>query len=113
MVTRWRPGELDQKITIQRESATDDGFGGETITLSTVMTPRCKVVPRNGNERFFSDRVEAVATYLFVIRNRTDVTLQENDRILYNNEEYNVLYINREGNRPLYLELFAERGVAQ
>lgn len=112
-MARWRPGELDQVIDIRRESATDDGYGGQDITLSTLISTRAKVVPRSGREQFFSDQIESKADYMFVIRNRADVEIKEKDRILYNGEEYNIDYISRAGNRPLYLEVFAIRGIAQ
>jgi head-tail adaptor len=60
-------------------------------------------------ERF--DRVNASAMYLFVIRYRTDV--EESDRILWKGEFYNIRYIAQGTGRALYLEIDAERGVAQ
>lgn len=114
MTTQWRSGELDQRISfIFEDTSQNDGFGGQEVSLNTDRTAWAKVVPRNGNERFFGEQVQATSNYMFVIRNRSDVTLEENNRILYNGEEYNIDYIPKRGDRALYIEIFATRGVTQ
>jgi len=108
---KWMPGELDQRITIRRETLADDGMGGSTVSLADVATVWAKAIARSGREREYSDRLNAEGSYTFVIRWRNDI--RESDRILWNSVQYNVRAISQDGGRKMYLELDAERGVAQ
>lgn len=108
---KWAPGELDQRVTISRETLAADGIGGATVTLATVATVWAKVVAKSGRERMAADRLDAEAGYLFVIRWRSDV--READRITWGGVDYNIRAIRQDGGRKLYLEIDAERGVAQ
>lgn len=107
-----RVGELDQQITIKRESRVSDGMGGDTVTLVDVVVDLwAHVRPRSGKEVGLHDRVEAPAMYLFVIRYRSD--LKDDDRIVWNGQTYNIRAILTAGNRTNFLEINAERGVTQ
>lgn len=108
---KWQPGELDQRVIIVRETQVGDGQGGHTVTTATVATVWAKVVAKSGREREHSDRLNAESMYLFVIRWRSDV--READRLLWRGQEYNIRAIAQDGGRKLYLEIDAERGVAQ
>lgn len=107
----YSPGELDQVVTFKQEIDTPDGLGGNTVALTDYLTCRAHIRVRGGSERDFSDRLNAEATYLVVIRYRTGLT--ESMRMVWNGEEYNIRLLPRTGGRPLYLEIEAERGVAQ
>ena len=107
----YRAGELDQRITIKRETLTTDNMGGSTTTDTDVASVWAHVRPRSGRELGIHDKVEAPAMYLFVIRYRSD--LLENDRIVWDGQEYNIRVIRSKGGRKLYLEIDAERGVTQ
>ena len=107
----FRPGELDKRITLRRESLTPDGQGGNHLTVADYDTVWAHVRPLSGREREQFDRVNAEASYLFVIRNRQDI--RENDRVLWEGVEYNIRLIKGRAGRPLYLEIIGDRGVAQ
>lgn len=107
---RWQPGELDQRIVIQRETLADDGMGGQTVSLSTLATVWAKVMARSGREREYQDRLNAESAYTFVIRWRSDI--RESDRIVWDGVTYNIRAIAQDGGRKLYLELDCERGAA-
>lgn len=107
----YAPGELDKRITFKRETRTADRVGGVVVSLTNVATVWAHVRPRTGNESENSSRVEAKSSFLFVIRNRSDIL--ESDRITWAGVDYNIRAIMRRGERPLYLEIEAERGVAQ
>lgn len=108
----FRPGELDQLITIEREQLTDDGTGGQDLEWVTVVTDLwAKVRPLSGNEQERYDQVNAMAMATFVIRYRDD--LLPTDRIVWNGEPYNIRYIPPVSGREMYLAINAERGVAQ
>lgn len=108
---KWRSGELDQRITIQRETPADDGMGGQTVVLAAVATVWAKVIALAGREGVRASRLDASHRYTFVIRYRAG--LLESDRILWDGVQYNIRAIARQGGREPYLEIDAERGVAQ
>lgn len=109
----YRAGELDQRITFQERVKTSDGMGGYSFTwtnISTLSSVWAHARPRNGREREQFDRVNAEASYLFVVRNRSDI--KEDYRIVWDGELFNIRYISKPKTRALYLEIEGERGVA-
>jgi len=108
----FRVGELDEKIDFQEMVKVDDGMGGSDITLLTIASGVwCKVRPLSGRESERFDKLNAEELTLFVTRYRADI--EEDDRINWNGEEYNIRHIPRTHRRALYSEFYAERGVAQ
>lgn len=107
----YRPGELDKRVIIRREVETPDGYGGFELTTQDITTVWAKVTRKAGRESFDSDRVQASASCSFVIRYRSD--LSEKDRLVFAGVEYNIISGLDQGGRDLYLEIEAERGVAQ
>lgn len=108
---QYHAGELDKRITFKRETLTPDGIGGHTVNLSDIATVWALARPMSGREIERYDQLNATALYLFVVRNRQDV--KEDDRIIWDGEEYNIRFLKSRGGRSLYLEIVAERGVAQ
>jgi SPP1 family predicted phage head-tail adaptor len=106
----YRPGELDQRVTIRRQTLASDGQGGQSATWADVATVWAHVRPKGGREANVADRVQGQTMYLFVIRWRSDV--READVMRWNGVDYNVRAILDRGGRKLYLEIDAERGVA-
>ncbi len=107
-------GKADQRITFQRFAATADGIGGTTqawANLASVPTVWAKVTPRIGNERMEDGRMNASATATFAVRYRSDIT--ELDRIVWRGECWNIRRVMRKSGANLWLEIDAERGVAQ
>lgn len=110
----YHSGELDQLITIKRETLTSDGIGGENVALSTItngLNVWAKVKPQKGSESERFDKLNATQQYTFIIRYRND--LREDDHIFWGVKEFNVRSINDWGGRSHYLEIQAEYGVAQ
>ena len=108
-----RVGDLDQRINIDRESRAGDDMGGGVVSLAVLVGAYAKVRAKGGNERTMGDKIEAPAMYVFTIRNRSDITIQDNDRIDWEGVQYNIKFVAYEGKRALFLDLHAERGVAQ
>jgi SPP1 family predicted phage head-tail adaptor len=104
-------GEIDQRVVIQRLTLTPDGSGGNVKSWTELATVWCHVRPKSGRESVGSDRVEGSASYLFVIRYRAG--LRDSDRIVWKGVSYNIRAIHDRSGRRLYLDLEAERGVAQ
>lgn len=104
-------GELDQRVTVKRQTLTSDGMGGSTTVDATVATLWAHARPKRGRELGAHDKVEAPALYTFVVRYRDD--LLERDRITWNGQDYNIRAILTRGGRKMFLEIEAERGVTQ
>jgi len=109
----YRTGELDQRITFQERISVPDGMGGDTVTWASITNGDAwaHVRPKNGREVTEFDRVNAEAGYLFVVRNRQDIT--DSNRIIWEGEPFNIQVRKQPKKRALYLEIDADRGVAQ
>ena len=108
---KYRAGELDQFISILRDTETDDGMGGQDLTPVIVASDLyARVKPMSGSEAKNFEKLNATMTNSFVIRYRNDIL--ETDRISWGSEDYNIRAIQKAGIRELYLQIFAERGVA-
>lgn len=107
----YRPEELDQRLKFRSQSAISDGQGGRVMTWIDNFECWGKVKVQNGNERENYDQLESFGRYKFVIRWRDDFS--ETNLIIWNNQEYNIKFIEKLGGRKLYLVVTAERGVAQ
>lgn len=108
-----RPGKLDQRITFKRESRNDDGAGGvlrEWVDVDTVPTVWSSVTSKSGSERFNADRVDAEAGYIFTVRNRSDI--DERNVIDWNGRRFNIRFVHDLSNRPMYMDIEADQGVA-
>ena len=106
------PGELDQKITINRETLTDDGMGGQIVTRTAVASnvwAKARALSGGAAERF--DKLNATAMGRFIIRYRDDI--RHDDQIVWSGVEHNIRYIEPTSSRRLYLAIDADRGVAQ
>ena len=106
-------GQMDQRITLQRLADTPDGGGGLVRTWGDVATNACpwaSVRAKAGKEGLGEGRTNATYVVVFTIYNRAD--LSEKDRLVWNGENYNIRGILRTGDRKLFLQIEAERGVA-
>lgn len=106
-------GKLDQRITFQRATFTPDGGGGMVRAWADLtQTPKvwAHVKAKGGREGLTEGRINATFVVVFAIRERAD--LSEADRIIWNGETYNIRGILRQGSRVQYLQIEAERGVA-
>lgn len=104
----YRPGELDQLITFERQSITPDGLGGGDLSWTLLGQVWAHVRPRSGREITDFERVNDHAVYLFVIRWPIDI--REDDRILWEGDYYNIRALKSPKTRNLYCEIEAERG---
>ena len=109
---KYQIGELDQEIGIYRWTKTPDGQGGFTKSPVLQHSLMAKVRHKGGGEQFKFEKVESIAIVTFVIRN-LGLDIREDDYILWQNVQYNIRAQLDTGARDLYLEIDAERGVAQ
>lgn len=78
-----RAGWLNERVTLQRQTATPDGQGGSTLAwanLTTVPTVWAKVRQLSGTEGAEAAITKARARYEVTIRRRADV--RASDRVL-------------------------------
>lgn len=67
------PGELRQRVTIQRRTVVRDSYGGETITWADVAEVWAKISAIGGREYFAAGQTLAESTFILIMRYRTDV----------------------------------------
>jgi SPP1 family predicted phage head-tail adaptor len=106
---KYTARELDQRVTIQRETREDDGQGGAVLSWKDIATVWAHVRPMSGRERERAGAVNAEARYLIVIRYRNDI--DESDVVVWNGKRFNIRFAKERARVP-FLELEAERGVA-
>lgn len=85
---RLGAGDLRERVTLQRATATVDGFGGETLTWTGVATVWARVIERGGREPQIADRPVMVVGYEVVIRR--GVTVTHLDRLTWNGKTLQV-----------------------
>jgi len=112
-VATYQIGELDQRIEIFRQVKSDDGQGGFITSDVLQHTLWAHVITKGGGEVFKFEKVEATAVFTFVIRFNSQLGIQEDDFIRWEGVDYNIRAILKKSGRRLYLEIDAERGVAQ
>jgi SPP1 family predicted phage head-tail adaptor len=105
-------GRLNERITIQEATLSDDGIGGKTKAWADLdCNPKvwAKVFVKSGGEGMQEGRMNATSMHEFTIRTRHDVN--ETMRIVWRGENYNIRLMKRSGNHPQYMIAEAERGV--
>lgn len=110
-MAQYHVGELDQLISIKRQTYTSTGKGGKTRTGYTYVAQNiwARVHPASGTEQVEHERLRAPARYVFAIHWRSDVL--DTDVIEWNSQEYQIRFIPTRGSRDVFLPLEAERGV--
>lgn len=96
-------GQLDRRITIQTFSETTDSFGQEVKSFSTLASVWANVVEKVGREGEDGEMIAATKKVEFVIRYRTDV--DEEMRIIYNNNTYKIQAIQSADARKAFLKI--------
>lgn len=107
-------GEMNERITIQRETLADDGQGGATRTLATVAAVWAKVAPLSGRERDMANQTESPRNYRFTIRRTSETAgVLAKDLILWRGKTMNIRFIGLNSPQELFLQIDAEDGVAK
>lgn len=81
-------GQLDRRITIQTFGTTTDDFGEVVKSFTTLANVWAKVEEKRGNEGEESEQLVATKRVEFFIRYRSDIN--EQMRVIYNNETYKI-----------------------
>jgi head-tail adaptor len=104
-------GDMSETITIQRLTLASDLAGGYTESWSTLATCRAAVRSKPAGEKLEDGRMNARTLNAFTIYYNAAPTVAENNRILWNDETWNIRGVYRSGPGVLTVQLDAERGV--
>lgn len=99
-------GILRSRITIEKKSFADNGFGGQIETWSALATIWAKVEHLSGRELQLAQQVGPEITYEITIRYRSDVTT--NHSIKYGGKYFNIRDIKDLDNMHKWLFLKCE-----
>ena len=106
-------GKMDQRVFIQRATATADGMGGSTVTWATIATVWAAVTPfpMKAQEAMVEGRMTATQPLQMRIYSRRDLT--EKDRVLWDGRTFNIRGIPLDSLRSQFMDLVIEAGVTQ
>lgn len=84
-------GELDRRITLQRITETDDGYGTVASGWNTIATVWARLMPILGAERMAALENAGTARRKFKIRRSASVAdLKAKDRLVYNEVNHDI-----------------------
>lgn len=101
-----RAGALDRMIEIQRAVEAQDSTGQAISTWSRYARAWANVESVDAIERFYTERPVSPAMKVFTLRWVDGVTAK--DRILYDEQVYNILSIAEFNGRKAWLKIVAE-----
>ena len=101
--------DLRQAIALERNTKTANGSGGFVYLWAPYATIKAGVKNLSGNERWVSERVDAVAKVRFTLRYREDIL--EADRIIFEGKAHNITFIDNVEYRKRWLIIDCEKGV--
>lgn len=84
-MARWgrNPGDLRERIELQRVTLVSDGQGGATETWSTYATVWAEVTPKEWGERAEASQTQAQATATHEVTIRAGTRVSGEDRLLW------------------------------
>lgn len=101
------PGEFKHKIVIQRCLTKTNNDGILEEVYEDIFTTRAKVLNVRGNEFLQAQGIGSNIEKTFYIRSIPRFKITNDDRVIYNDEIYNIAYINDIEDRGIYLEIKA------
>lgn len=107
-----RAGDLRDRITVQRPTTGDDGFGNVTTGWADLCTLWANIRETPGKEAVAAGRIEASRTATIWVRDSSvsrDITAA--DRVVYAGQVWNIRGVGRAIDRTMR-ELLVEAGVA-
>jgi SPP1 family predicted phage head-tail adaptor len=106
-------GNLRDRITIQRATTGDDGYGNTVTGWADLLTVWADVRETMGKERVDAGRVEASRTATIRVRASSATrALTEADRVIARGRPWNIRSVAEVGNDREMLDLLCEVGVA-
>lgn len=108
-------GDLDELISIERQTRTGDGGGGATVSWAEVTKMWARAQWLRGGEGERQGAVRELAVYRFTVLSEavTSAALTTSDRVVWNGEFYNIRERPRRQADQPFTDIIAETGVAQ
>jgi len=100
---------LWKSVTLQRSAKVSDGAGGYTETWNDLATVDGGIVAMNGDEKWASDRIEAMASWRLLIAYWGE--LFASDRVVIDGRAYAISFVNDVQKRSDWLVLDLGEGV--
>lgn len=97
-------GDLDRRILIEVPTKTANSYGEETLIWTTYRVVWAKMEWKGGSEKEETQRITATSKLVFTVRN-LDISINEQNRISYNDKYYYIKVINEIEGREKFLEL--------
>jgi SPP1 family predicted phage head-tail adaptor len=108
-----RVGNLRDRVTFQRATSGDDGYGNVITGWADHLTVWADIRETLGKERVDAGRIEASATATVRIRaSAASRGLTEADRMIGRGVTWNIRSIVEVGNNRALLDVLCEKGVA-
>ena len=111
----FQPGRANQRIKLQAKSVTRNAIGEEVVTWTDVVTDTADHAiwaeswPLKGREFFAAQQTQYAADVRFRIRYRAGVTREQ--RILWNDEPYDIIMLVDVGAARQTIEILAVNGL--
>ncbi|MBS4048573.1 MAG: phage head closure protein [Alphaproteobacteria bacterium] len=106
-------GKRDQRVTVQRFTSTDDGYGGQVEAWTDLAIRWCSVEPMSGRERNQAQQTESPANYRVTLPwDSVTKAITTADRVVWNDKTGNIRFIADAGPRPIEAKIDVEFGVA-
>lgn len=111
----FQPGRANQRIKLQAKSVTRNAIGEEVVTWTDVVTDTAdhaiwaEAWPLKGREFFAAQQTQYAADVRFRIRYRDGVTREQ--RIMWNDEPYDIIMLVDVGAARQTIEILAVNGV--
>ena len=111
----FQPGRANQRIKLQAKSVTRNDIGEEVVTWADVVTDTAdhaiwaEAWPLKGREFFAAQQTQYAADVRFRIRYRDGVTREQ--RILWNDDPYDILMLVDVGAARQAIEILAVNGI--
>ncbi len=78
-------------VQVQRETVTDDGMGGTTITTTATTILKSALWASGTGNRWMSDRVSRASTHVLACEPNAYTWTQEDRNVLYGGQRYKII----------------------
>ena len=101
--SKYLPGTMDKRVSIQSVTQTTDGQGGYTETWATDVTVWAYIKPMKAYERMQAQKLETPLSHKVTIRYRSGVTTKH--RLLFGSRVFHIKGIINPDEANQFLEL--------
>lgn len=101
-------GSLRRKVTLERATVTQDGYGEEVPSFATLATVWARVEPIIGKERFAAVQTQSDVDHRITCRYSSAIaSLAADDRITWGSKTYDIRSVVNTEERNIELQIFA------